>query len=112
MPSCRQRTDLSRRLPYRVRRVQKKKTLEVELAPRAMRPKLGAFVSRYAIIYRCLYKNMKYINFLKGYRTYLLAFLGIVVAGAQTLGYIDLALANSLLGILGFGAIATLRASK
>ena len=55
---------------------------------------------------------MKYINFLKGYRTYILAFLGIVVAGAQTLGYIDLTLANSLLGILGFGAIATLRASK
>ena len=48
---------------------------------------------------------------LTGYKTYIIAFVGIVVAGSMSLGYIDLTLGNTVLTLLGFGGIATLRAA-
>ncbi len=50
------------------------------------------------------------ITFLKGKKTYILATLGALVVFVKFLGWIDEATANTLLGLLGFGAFATLRA--
>ena len=48
---------------------------------------------------------------LKGYRTYLLAILAGLVTAAHSLGYIDNGVYQALLGFLGAGSIATLRAA-
>ena len=47
---------------------------------------------------------------LQGYKTYLMAALIAVVSVAHTLGYLDDATQQTLLGLLGAGAAATLAA--
>ena len=49
---------------------------------------------------------------LEGKKTYLVAFLGIILAGLKAQGYIDAQLYDVLLGLLGFLGLAALRASK
>jgi len=52
------------------------------------------------------------MNALQGYRTYIIAALiGLVTVGHQ-LGYIDSTTYQTLLGVLGAGGLATLRAAK
>ncbi len=49
---------------------------------------------------------------LKGNRTYIVAILVAVVTAAHQLGKIDTTLYTTLLGLLGAGGLATLRAAK
>lgn len=51
-------------------------------------------------------------NWFSGRKTYIVAALGGIVVIANFLGYLDSSTANLLLGILGFGGIAALRAAK
>jgi hypothetical protein len=51
------------------------------------------------------------MNFLKGNRTYLLVLLGMLVWGAQILGWVTPDNAVKLFEILGVGAAGTLRAA-
>lgn len=52
------------------------------------------------------------MNVLQGYRTYIIAALiGLLTVGHQ-LGYIDSTTYQTLLGVLGAGGLATLRAAK
>lgn len=51
------------------------------------------------------------MTYLKGYRTYIFAALGAATVGAFFLGLVDQATANMLLGLLGFGGMASLRAA-
>jgi len=52
------------------------------------------------------------MNALQGYRTYIIAgLIGLVTVGYQ-LGYIDSTTYQTLLGVLGAGGLATLRAAK
>lgn len=53
---------------------------------------------------------MKLIEFLKGKKTYIVAFLIALVVFAQQLGWINAELATVLFGLLGAGGLATLRA--
>ena len=48
---------------------------------------------------------------LSGKKTYLVAALGVVVVGAYLLGGITEATCDTLLGLLGIGGLATLRAA-
>jgi len=48
---------------------------------------------------------------MKGYRTYVCSFLGAVIVLAMALGYISDGLGLTLLGLMGFGSIAALRAA-
>lgn len=50
-------------------------------------------------------------TFLKGYRTYILVFLGILVVGLGYSGFIPVGTENVLLQILGFASVGALRAS-
>jgi len=50
------------------------------------------------------------MDFLRGKKTYLLAFLGAVTYGLQLAGVIDPDLATKILTFLGIGGAATLRA--
>ncbi len=52
------------------------------------------------------------VEWLKGKKTYILAALGGLVVALSWAGVIDQVLADRLLQIMGFGAIAALRASK
>ena len=48
------------------------------------------------------------MNFLKGYKTYIIVIVGVIVNGLVAMGYIGaehLVLINSILGLLGLGAI-------
>lgn len=49
---------------------------------------------------------------LAGYRTYICAAAGAAVVACFFLGWVDETAANMLLGLLGFGALASLRAAK
>jgi hypothetical protein len=51
------------------------------------------------------------INFLSGKKTYLLGLGALVVLAAYFLGYVDEAVANNILTVLGFGSIISLRAA-
>ena len=51
------------------------------------------------------------INFLQGSKTYIFAGLGILVVIVKLLGWIDAGSANTILTILGFGSIITLRSA-
>ena len=51
----------------------------------------------------------KLMEFLKGKKTYLLAFTAAVIVGLQLAGYIDKELANELLKLIGAGSLVTLR---
>lgn len=51
------------------------------------------------------------MQFLKGYRTYLLGAAGLVVIGLYLTGVIDDQIANVLLTVFGFGGLITLRAA-
>jgi hypothetical protein len=51
------------------------------------------------------------LDFLKGKKTYILAAAGGVIIFGYILGWIDSTVANVLLGLLGFGGLATLRAA-
>lgn len=53
----------------------------------------------------------KFANFLKGYRTYLLAAAGAIVQGLVFAGVMTQEQATPILGFLGFGAAASLRAA-
>jgi hypothetical protein len=48
---------------------------------------------------------------LAGYRTYILAAAGGLLTVAQILGFIDMATYGTLMGLIGAGGLATLRAS-
>jgi uncharacterized membrane protein len=50
------------------------------------------------------------MEFLSGYKTYIIAGLVGVVAVVHQLGYIDDAMAGTILTLLGGGGLATLRA--
>jgi hypothetical protein len=50
------------------------------------------------------------IAFLKGKKTYILSGLGALVVFAYFLGFIDYQVLDLLLGLLGFGSLAALRA--
>ncbi len=50
------------------------------------------------------------VEFLKGKKTYLQAAAAALVAGAMQLGWIDVAMANTILTFLGIGIVALLRA--
>ena len=51
------------------------------------------------------------MNLLKGYRTYILGALALVTIGANFLGYLDTETANTLLAVLGFSGLISLRAA-
>lgn len=51
------------------------------------------------------------INFLSGYKTFILAGLGILVVIIHLLGWLDASSSNAILTILGFGSIITLRSA-
>lgn len=48
---------------------------------------------------------------LKGYRTYILAGTALVVIAGNLLGIVSVDVANTLLSLLGFGSLITLRAA-
>ena len=50
------------------------------------------------------------MNMLKGYKTYIVAVLVALTVGAQQLGWIDGPTSGAILGLLGAGGLATLRA--
>jgi len=50
------------------------------------------------------------MDFLKGRKTYILAAAAAVVTAAHSLGWIDAEMWATLLGFLGIGSVATLRA--
>ena len=52
----------------------------------------------------------KIITYLKGKKSYIIAAGGAVVIGLYLAGVLDLTTTNILLGLLGFGGIAALRA--
>lgn len=52
----------------------------------------------------------KFLEFLSGKKTYLMAVAGAVVQGLVWTGVLTQEQANPILGILGFGAAAALRA--
>ena len=49
-------------------------------------------------------------GFLEGYKTYLQAAAAAIVFGSMQMGWIDEAMANTILGFLGIGIVASLRA--
>jgi len=51
------------------------------------------------------------MNFLSGKRTYILAAAALLTIAGNLLGYVDADTANTLLAILGFGGLITLRAA-
>lgn len=51
------------------------------------------------------------LTFLKGHRTYIVAFLIALVAIAHYLNYIDSSVTDALVGLLGAGGLAALRAA-
>lgn len=51
------------------------------------------------------------MSFLKGYRTYICAFLIGLATVAHVLGYLDATSYNTLIGLLGAGGLAALRAA-
>lgn len=53
---------------------------------------------------------MAVLKFLRGKKTYILVGAAFVVAGLHLIGVIDEDSANTALGVLGLGSIATLRA--
>jgi hypothetical protein len=53
----------------------------------------------------------KMLNFLTGYRTYLLGAAGIITIILYSVGVVSADSANVLLGIFGFGGFMTLRSS-
>lgn len=53
---------------------------------------------------------MDVLTFLKGKKTYILVACGLAVSGLHHLGVLDEDTANTALGVLGIGSIATLRA--
>ena len=52
------------------------------------------------------------MDFLSGKRTYILAAAGMVLTGMQLLGFIDMQTYGTLMGLIGAGGLATLRAAK
>ena len=50
------------------------------------------------------------MDFLSGKKTYIIAVLAGIVVAVQSLGYIDNDMATTILGFLGAGGLATLRA--
>ena len=54
----------------------------------------------------------KFIEFLSGKKTYLIAFAGACVQGLVFAGVLTQEAANPILAMLGFGAAAALRAAK
>lgn len=54
---------------------------------------------------------LQFNQFIKGHRTYALAFCGILVIAIKHFGYIDNEVQKTALEILGFGTAASLRAS-
>lgn len=54
----------------------------------------------------------KFKDALAGKKTYIMAFAGAVVQGLVFYGVLTQEQANPILGMLGFGAFAALRASK
>lgn len=53
----------------------------------------------------------KFTDFMKGYRTYIMAAAGAIVQGCVFAGVLEQDTANKLFGLLGFGAVASLRAA-
>lgn len=51
------------------------------------------------------------MNFLTGYRTYIIAVVALITIGANLLGFVDANTANVLLSVFGFGGLITLRAA-
>ncbi len=51
------------------------------------------------------------MNFLEGKKTYILAVAALVIIGANLLGFVDEVTANTLLAVLGFGSVISLRAA-
>lgn len=51
------------------------------------------------------------MNFLKGYRTYLLGAAGLITVGLYLFQVIDASTANVLLTVFGFGGLISLRAA-
>lgn len=51
------------------------------------------------------------MNFLSGKKTYIFALLGALTVLSAYLGYVDSDTANVVLGLLGFGGLASLRAA-
>ncbi len=49
-------------------------------------------------------------DFLDGKKTYLQAAAAALVFGAMQMGWIDMAMGNTILGFLGIGVVASLRA--
>lgn len=52
------------------------------------------------------------MNVLQGYRTYIIAALIGLATALHQLGYVDSTTYQTLLGVLGAGGLATLRAAK
>lgn len=51
------------------------------------------------------------MNFLSGYKTYILGFLALIIIGLTLAGIISPEIANAVLPLLGFGSIITLRSA-
>jgi len=52
------------------------------------------------------------IEYLRGKKTYIFAALGAIVVFAKLIGWIDDVTMNVLLGLLGFGGLAALKAGQ
>lgn len=51
------------------------------------------------------------MNFLSGYKTYILGFAALITIGLTLFGVISPEIANTLLPLFGFGSIITLRSA-
>jgi hypothetical protein len=54
---------------------------------------------------------MKYLELLRGRKTYILSGIGLLVLGANMLGFVDQESTVAILSLLGVGGLATLRAA-
>ena len=52
----------------------------------------------------------KATNFLDGKKTYILGTIALIIIGANLFGLISNEVANTFLGVIGFGGLVTLRA--
>lgn len=51
------------------------------------------------------------MNFLQGYKTYIIGVVALIIIGASMFGIVDANTANTILSILGFGGLISLRAA-
>lgn len=73
--------------------------------------RVGDVVFYDGLIFFSARKETTNMDKLKGYRTYILAAVGALLTAMQLLGVIDLETYGTLMGLVGAGGLATLRAA-